>query len=62
MIVLTNIYGYIDCMYVANYVMETEGKDDTVFISKILSDWQFSQSEGMLEMKAVSSLLSVCMK
>ena len=30
--------GYIDCMYVANYVMQTEGKDDTVFISKILLD------------------------
>ena len=30
--------GYRDCMYVANYVMQTEGKDDTVFISKILLD------------------------
>ena len=38
-------------MYVANYVMEIEGKDDTVFISIVLSDGQFSQSDSTSGMK-----------
>ena len=56
------MYEYTDCINLTNYVMETEGKYDTVFISNILSDRQFSQSDSMLGMKAISSLLSVCIK
>ena len=52
MIGITNIW-YIDCMYVANYVMETEEKLDAVFISIVLSDWQFNQSDSMLGTKTI---------
>ena len=54
-----NQYINIDCVYIANYFMQTESKDDTAFISNIPSDWLNCQSDSILEMKTVSSLPSV---
>ena len=41
------MYIYTECMFVANYMMQTETKYYTVYIPNILSDLLNNQSEEM---------------